>query len=78
MLQPTARKRLQQARWRAGLSRQALSEATQGRVSTTTIFKVEDEKGNPDYTPLPQTIYILAEALELDADKELFSAEAAS
>lgn len=65
MLQSGAAKRLQEARWRAGLSRKALAEKTGNRISEATIVKVE-RNGDADYSPLPQTVYILADALGLD------------
>lgn len=74
MLQSDAARRIREARWKQGLSRREVSERTTPTVSEATIVKVESsDKPGADYTPLPQTIYILAAALDLDVDS-LFAA----
>lgn len=75
MLKEQARKRIAEARWRAGLSRKALATLTGGRVSAGTIRNLET--GENVSTHLPQTIYILAAALDLDPS-ELIAEEVAS
>ena len=62
MLKTDTAKRFREARWKAGLSRREVAAMTNGRLSEQTIVNVETDGHNP----LPQTVYILAAALDLD------------
>lgn len=66
-------KHLAEARYRKGWSRRETVEATDNRISETALRNIE--KGYSE--PLPQTVYILAAALDLDP-KQLFPEEVAS
>lgn len=66
-------RKLAEARWRKGWSRRELVEAASNRITETAIRNIE--KGWSQ--PLPQTIYILAEALDVDP-KDYLSDEVAS
>ena len=68
MLKSDTARRFREARWAAGLSRREVAEKTNGRLSEQTVVNVEKD----GYSPLPQTVYILAEALGLDP-KDFFS-----
>lgn len=72
MLHTDARKRIAEARWKAGFSRRQLAERS--GISETTIFNIE--RGVAE--PLPQTIYVLAGALNLNPEDLLEPEEAAS
>lgn len=65
--------KIAQARYRKGWSRRQVVEASGNRLSETALRNIE--KGTS--TPFPQTVYIIAEALDLEAS-DLFSAEVAS
>lgn len=56
-------KRFREARWRLGLSRRQVAERANGRISEATIVNAETD----GHTLLPQTVFILADALGLDA-----------
>lgn len=55
-------KRFREARWQQGLSRRQVAERANGRISEATIVNAETD----GHTLLPQTVYILAEALGID------------
>lgn len=64
---------LAEARWKKGWSRRQVVEATDNRITQTALRNIEKGYSNP----LPQTIYILAAALEIDP-QQFFEDEAAS
>lgn len=70
MLKQDTPKRFREARWQAGLSRREVAERTKGRLSEQTIVNVETD----GHTPLPTTVYILADALGLNP-KDFFAEE---
>lgn len=73
MMKDGARETIQKARWKAGLSRRELSVLTNKRVSEETIRNVELGVVGGHR---PQTLYILAQHLNLDP-ADLFESESA-
>lgn len=75
MLKDGARQAIKEARYTKGLSRREVWELTGKRVSVGTIRNIE--LGENVETHLPQSIYLLAEALGLEPN-DLVEHEVAS